>query len=301
MSYEAKAPLPYVSLTKLKRLYLDEFVPAIKLAGNEQVLLDALAMMANQGEMITTASEIVYLHPTHMLRHLQPLTDERMGNRLWQSRTLNVADAVRQIAAGNGLRDFERQRAVLAAERFQKEGVLCEELLPVMWEPLGLKQDVYGDYLVALASAGHIFLADKGHAGRRWVMPMRLPFKPPDQHLSRWQAATKAKGAEVLQVVVAAGEAPVPSLFGRVLSACAGLGSFEYVWRDGAYLDATMLGDAPHVLFEFRARARPDAPAGAAAPPEAEICCRRATAGGASRCGRRSPTCARCARRCSPT
>ena len=41
-----------------------------------------------------------------------------------------------------------------------KSGELREELLPLLWEPLGLHRDDYGEVLLMLSASGVLFLAE---------------------------------------------------------------------------------------------------------------------------------------------
>ena len=46
-----------------------------------------------------------------------------------------------------------------ACEIFVRSGELREELLPPMWQPLGLHGDDYGDVMVMLSASGVLFFA----------------------------------------------------------------------------------------------------------------------------------------------
>ena len=51
-----------------------------------------------------------------------------------------------------------------------KEGELREELLQVMWDPLGLDVDEYGELLMLMCASGVLFLSEHTSSGRRWFM-----------------------------------------------------------------------------------------------------------------------------------
>ena len=65
--------------------------------------------------------------------------------------------------------EAERNIVMLASEWLSKCGELREELLPVLWEPLGVRRDDYGDVLRMLCMAGMLLLCAKTQAGRRWL------------------------------------------------------------------------------------------------------------------------------------
>ena len=76
-----------------------------------------------------------------------------------------------------------------AVSTFVKHGDLREELLPLLWEPVGLHEDDYGSVLLMLCASGVLFLAEHTQQGRKWVMPMRLPTDQPSDQLQRWHRA----------------------------------------------------------------------------------------------------------------
>ena len=163
MSTDLKTPMPSTDFASIKRMYLDEFVPALKLQTSdaERVLSDSIAICLNEGLLQTMPRSIVYLRPDHILRLFKPLCDERMGNRLWQGRTLAMAEAVRSTSTSMPMSDGERAAMIAAAENFASSGMLNEELLPAMWEPLGLRRDEYGDAALTLCAAGVCFPGEK--------------------------------------------------------------------------------------------------------------------------------------------
>ena len=62
--------MPSTDFASIKRMYLDEFVPALKLQTSdaERVLSDSIAICLNEGLLQTMPRGIVYLRPDHILR-----------------------------------------------------------------------------------------------------------------------------------------------------------------------------------------------------------------------------------------
>ena len=123
-----------------------------------------------------------------------------------KGRTLAMAEAVRSTSTPMRMSDGERATMIAAAENFASSGMLNEELLPAMWEPLGLRRDEYGDavlYLVRLefASWREIrTLAEPGafHTGSRTAT------RPSAKKI--WHDAQRYPGTEVLSLTIALGD-----------------------------------------------------------------------------------------------
>ena len=164
------------------------------------------------------------------------MCDDRMGNRLWQTRNLTVLETVRNTIVGVPMGEAERNCLILAAEHLARTGELREELLPVLWEPLGVKRDDYAEVLTMLCMAGMLLLSENTHLGRRWLMPMRIPDSPlMDAHESWSEAVENRVNSDVLRVTIALGSAYPPGVLERLLVACQGLGQYKRVWRNGSH------------------------------------------------------------------
>ena len=70
-----------------------------------------------------------------------------------------------------------------AVDALVTSGELREELLPWLWEPVGLKRDDYGPVLETLCNSGMLFLAENTEHGRKWIVPIRLPETKPAECL----------------------------------------------------------------------------------------------------------------------
>ena len=253
MSTDQRKCRPYMAFDEANRQFFDDFVPALKLpVTSDQTLTDAMKLLAANGECTFSTGGTVYLSPDYVLRLTQPLVDERIGNRLWQARTLGVAEAVRSTVTGTPMMEAERNAIVLAAEHFSRTGELREELLPVFWEPLGVRRDDYGEVLGMLCLAGMLLLVERAQIGRKWMMPMRLPEVSAAEAKEQWRKASARESCETLGITIALGPIRPAGVLERVLVACQGFGRYECVWKSGAHLAAHSLKDVSDVLIELR-------------------------------------------------
>ena len=77
MSQEQKKLRPYMNFAEANRLYLDDFVPALKISvQSDQALADAVRMLASNGECLFAQSGLVYLAPDYIARLVRPLKHE---------------------------------------------------------------------------------------------------------------------------------------------------------------------------------------------------------------------------------
>ena len=112
--------MPYA---EARRMYFDEFVPALKLSvTGENALMEAIKLMSSLGEIVMGPSQVIYLNPQFIQQLLRPLFDECCGGRLWAQRTLARQDALRLLVTGNGLTDSEKECAMAAADHLVNTG-----------------------------------------------------------------------------------------------------------------------------------------------------------------------------------
>ena len=143
------------------------------------MLDDALQLLVNQGEVFAS-SGIIYLQPNYVTRLLKPLVDHRLGRK--QKKAAAGGDAS-QPPNPLDLSALDAQRAAMlqpAVDALVKSGELREELLPLLWEPLGLERDDYGEVLMMMSASGVLFLAEHTQQGRRWVCLLYTSPSPRD-------------------------------------------------------------------------------------------------------------------------
>ena len=195
------------------------------------------------------------------MRLCRPLLDGSIGTEPWFHWVRASADSLASAHATEIL--------LAAGYCFRTTGELREELLPVLWDPLGLHRDDYGSVLLLLCQSGVLFLAEHTEHGRRWVMPRRLSESPPAAAIEQWSRSGGGKGVEkeMLSLVYNLGLTPPPGLAERLMAACYGIGQYKAFWKRGAIME-TRLGRA-HLLIELRAvRERRKAPRRPKAPPK---------------------------------
>ena len=123
----------YMPYAEARRIYFDEFVPALKLSlTSETALMDAIKQLSSLGEIVMGPSQIIYLNPQFIQQLLRPLFDESCGGRLWAQRTLARQDALRQLSTGSGLSDSEKECAIAAADHLVNTGELDCPWLPLI-------------------------------------------------------------------------------------------------------------------------------------------------------------------------
>ena len=234
---------PYMPIVEAETIWRDEVGPALNLEADVDVMHDALQLLVNQGEVFFS-SGIIYLQPDYITRLLKPLVDHRLTRSRFQQ----------TLGALPGDVETQARRAAMllpACELFTKTGELREELLPPMWQPMGLHGDDYGDVVVMLSTSGVLFLAEHAAHGRRWVMPMRLPDARPADPYQDWQEMMlPAKNNEQLGVGYRLGRFAPPGISERLIAACNRLGEYNAFWKRGAILD-TPVGPSS-LLLEMR-------------------------------------------------
>ena len=259
MSNEQKRCRPYMPYEDANKIFMEEFVPALKLpVSSDDGIREAMKLLQANGECVHSVGGMIYLQPDHISRLIRPMCDDRMGNRLWQGRSLPVLETVRSATTGLAISDHERVCIVLAAEHFAKTGELREELLPILWEPLGVKRDDYGEVLMTLAMAGMVILSENTQLGRRWLMPARVPDTSIHAEQEAWAEAVEGLAdTEALRMNVVLGACNPPGVLERLLVACQGLGQYRRVWKSGnagagAHLVTHSLSDVSHLRIEVR-------------------------------------------------
>jgi len=135
-------------------------------------------------------------------------------------------------------------------------GVLCEELLTLLWSDVGLLPADYPAVLFMLEESGVLFpitalasgavddaiktasmdaasCGGGGASGRRWVMPMRLPRQQPIAIPSSWnhQLFRPQEGEVVCSAALDLGGFVPPGLIERLMAVCYSLGKHHYFWR----------------------------------------------------------------------
>lgn len=259
MSTEQKPWRWCIAYDEAHRIYFEEFVPAIKLpVTSEQALKDGIELLAAQGEVVWGPDKMIYLRPDYIARLIGPLFDTKMGNRLWIPRVLAVAEAFRAKILGFPMLDQERASVLSAVECLVQTGELREELLPVMWDPIGVKRHEYEEVLWSMCNAGMLILKINSWHGRRWIMPHRLPVSPRDDMLKTWKDASTRKKTETLRIVMplGVGRAPSPGVLEKLLTALQGYGVYSTICKTeeggGAHMEVHSLSFISHLLVEVR-------------------------------------------------
>ena len=254
MSMEHKPGRPYMSFRAMAKVFGEEFAPALKMASDEQILADALALLATTGEALKGPEDVWYLHTGYLPRLLRPFTEPRMGGRLWLIRNIAAQEAMRAFMQGlPPLTDHQKNEITFASECLDKTGELREELLPVLWDGAGLRRDEYRDVIQMLMTAGQLILSENTQRGRRWLMPSRAPGITPEEGRQGFAASLGGdEGVEVMGASIQLGHAYPPSLIDFAMAKAAGLGAFSSFWRTGGHLKAEMLPCVTDVLMEVR-------------------------------------------------
>lgn len=233
---------PYMTMIEAEHIWLNDVVPALDVEADATVMHDALQLLVNQGEVFSS-SGIIYLQPDYITRLLKPLVDHRLTRSRFQQ-TLGTLP---------GDAETQQRRAALllpACDIFVRTGELREELLPAMWQPLGLHSDDYGDVMVMLATSGVVFLAHHEEHGRRWVMPLRLPENRPSEPYEQWVSMMDLEVTEHMAVGYRLGRFAPPGITERLTAACKGLGEYYAFWKRGAILNTTLA--QTQLLLEMR-------------------------------------------------
>ena len=233
----------YITLNEAKHLWTNEIAARMGLPTDGQVLEDALQLLVNQGE-IFASSGIIYLQPNYVTRLLKPLVDHRLGRKQKKGDGPNPLD----------LSSLDPQRVAMlqpAVDALVKSGELREEILPLLWDPLGLDHDDYGEVLMMMSASGVLFLAEHSQQGRRWVMPMRLPEQQPSDAMYKWnEALENLEEADHLSMVYSIGRITPPGISERLTASCYGFGKYHRFWKRGALIE-TRENNAP-LLLELR-------------------------------------------------
>lgn len=230
---------PYITLTEAQQKWTTTVAPAMGLTADARVMHDALALLVNQGEVFSSCG-IIYLQPGHVTSMLKPLVDHRL-NRDWA-----LPRAYEHC--GEIWEDAPSVRLLLdAVEVLATSGELREELLPMLWADVDLARDDYAAVLLMLAESGVLFISEHTHAGRRWVMPMRLPELKPQVVVDTWETLPSAQKRQLSYSLRLA----PPGIAERLMAACYGLGFYHRFWRRGALIRASSVPEGG-LLIELR-------------------------------------------------
>merc|ERR1719424_204610 len=100
------------------------------MASDEQILTDTLKLMASTGEVIPGLNGLWYLQINSLPRIFRPLSDPKMGGRLWVIKNLAAQDATRAYVQGLPvMTDAQKNEITAASEHLEKTGEVREELL----------------------------------------------------------------------------------------------------------------------------------------------------------------------------
>jgi len=244
----AERAVPYVPLADAIQLWVDVVAPKLQVAADGQAIEDTLQVLVNQGEFFAS-SGIIFLQPDYVTRLLKPLVDHRV----------NKVNKVAETSLGGttilGFTIKDPVRVALlssAVSTFVGKGDLREELLPLLWEPVGLHEDDYGSVLMMLCASGVLFLAEHTQQGRKWIMPMRLPETQPAEQLAKWHRLRTSPGIEQLGVVYPLGALAPPGIAERLMSHLYGFGKYHAFWKGGTLIE-TRVHNAL-LLVELRTR-----------------------------------------------
>ena len=132
----------------------------------------------------------------------------------------------------------------------------------MMWKPLGLDVDEYGDLLMLMAASGVLFLSENTWQGRRWTMPLRLSdAKPTDTMKKHWdvlQPSTSSgdqgeKSLDQLGVQFTLGRIAPPGVVERIMAGSYGFGRYVKCWKRGVLIELNQ-PEGAYLLIELRWR-----------------------------------------------
>ena len=106
----------------------------------------------------------------------------------------------------------------------------------MLWEPLGLHKNDYGDVLLMMSASGVLFLAEHTQQDRRWVMPMRLAESQPPDAKERWNEDSRNPDVETLSLKCRLGRIAPPGISERLMASCYGFGRYHRFWKRGALI-----------------------------------------------------------------
>jgi len=212
---------------------VDNITPKLQITADGQAIEDALQVLVNQGEFFAS-SGIIFLQPDYVTRLLKPLVDHRLGKSDDKPASGLGGVSILGYTIKDPVRAALLQEAVAT---FVKGGDLREELLPLMWEPVGLHEDDYGAVLLMLCASGVLFLAEHTQQGRKWVMPMRLPDETPADQMQKWHRMRTQSGIEQLGVAYPLGHLAPPGIAERLMSHLYGFGRYHAFWKGGALIE----------------------------------------------------------------
>ena len=238
--------VPYVSLADATQMWIDLIAPKLQLTADGTAVEDALQVLVNQGEFFAS-SGIIFLQPDYVTRLLKPLVDHRLGKTDDKPASGLGGVSILGYTIKDPVRAALLQEAVAT---FVKNGDLREELLPLMWEPVGLHEDDYGAVLLMLCASGVLFLAEHSSQGRKWVMPMRLKEEQPSDQLARWHRMRTQSGIEQLGISYPLGALAPPGISERLMSLLYGFGKYHAFWKGGALIETRIAGTL--LLIELR-------------------------------------------------
>uniref|UniRef100_A0A7S2C0X6 Uncharacterized protein n=1 Tax=Haptolina brevifila TaxID=156173 RepID=A0A7S2C0X6_9EUKA len=162
------------------------------------------------------------------------------------------------------LTEYQKNDVALASEWLEQTGEIHEELLPILWDQVGVRHDDYRKVTSILAKAGCIYLSENTQHGRRWVLPMRSVRASQDDGMGAWEEAKTADGVEVLRLFITLGLHQPAGLIESLLGWCGGLGQVVKVTDDGHGSDIAVhvameaLPGVKDVLLQVRELAKPE-------------------------------------------
>ena len=211
------------------------------------IFSDALQLLVNQGEMFSS-SGIIFLRPDYVTQLLKPLVDHRLAQSVFRKQLLaNYAEA-------HAASTHKAAALLPAIDCLVKSGELREELLPMLWEPLGLHGDDYGAVLLMLCASGVLFLAEHTEHDRRWVMPMRLSETQPPDAKERWNEEGRKAESETLSIAYRLGRIAPPGITERLMASCYGFGKYHRFWKRGALITTSLTSASAKLLIELKSR-----------------------------------------------
>ena len=212
-----------------------------------QLMSDVLSLLAGQGELFM-AGGVVYLDSQLVTDLLSPIVDHRLDAQVEANalpllqHVLETADALPSTAS-----DYADAQSRL---RLLNDGLhalvspaaeLHAEVLPYFWRHLENPTHFEG-HLSTLCEVGILFPVDAEPTtgAARWIMPVRLPEKPPSVALAQyWPVLARPGETRRSAIRTWHGELP-PGLAERAVVAIARQpADFRLYWRNGVLLQCT--------------------------------------------------------------
>lgn len=245
---KAAVKRPYVLLAEIQALWCDEIAP--RAVPDEpqplSILTDALELLCNQGELFISAA-MVFLDPGFATELLRPLVDHQLTGAADAK-----ADVDKYVVATPGLANEPGLAAQLLREvdDFVGMGLMSSGLLPFFWRATALSPSDYAAAKRMLLEAGVLLELD-ADAGRRLMMPMRMPAERPAGVAAKWPSSTPQEGEAQLGVRFdLAGTRLPPGVIERCVGSVCALKGYRLLecWRHGALLTDASGGEAAEAV-----------------------------------------------------